>query len=514
MKDGDAISALLNGRVLAAPICGRYGHVLGYENQSATDETNLLQFYGDQCEKHGEPMPSVPESLNLRIANPDPNIIEATPMGTPGSLNSCHGCVNLVKDEAVYKDQGLSLPLCKAKGTLVFRPTQAKECPWATPGMPQDDLGAVDILPQYREGFSYSSIRALEAMLNNGNVNIEPTTYVTDAPVEPEEAADGIRAWRRIESPYGDGKEIMLPIFDRAYFSEDLQELIPTTGDSHNPELYHDFSNLLWKFAAKAWAKDETLCLISQPGLGKTEFTYWVAWLMQVPWHHVLVGPSTEPDDLFGKVLARETESGSGTETYWQDGRYTEAYVGWAGIVCLDEPNTGRDDCTIPLRSTTDNNKTLTLDAGIAGNKTKLIKQKGKYTTQIWCINPAHDVRNIGTRELAAADMSRLSPTKVPFPPDALERKIIQERCQLDGFIIPDTLLNDMMKVAGDIREASKQGEFPGTWGIREQVQVARFLEFFPFVEAYREAVLNFFEEETSEHVINMCIKLYNSDGL
>jgi hypothetical protein len=70
------------------------------------------------------------------------------------------------------------------------------------------------------------------------------------------------------------------------------------------------------------------------------------------------------------------------------------------------------------------------------------------------------------------------------------------------------------MKVAGDIREASKQGEFPGTWGIREQVQVARFLEFFPFVEAYREAVLNFFEEETSEHVINMCIKLYNSDGL
>jgi len=490
----------------------RFGYVLGAAKQSPDDESNMLQAFADECGSYGEPVTMSsgipqPVSINTRVVEPDPAIIEEGPTGSP--CESCIACQRLVKDEPVKESFGWILPLCTAKGSLVVSPRrEAKGCEWSVPGMPRDSTDGIVLRPRYRSGFAFTSEREVNAVISTGNVRLEPTTYPTDLPVEADDAADGIRAWRRVEDPYGDGF-VMLPIFDRSFFSEDERTMIPATGDSEHSELYVDYSNLLWKFATDAWEDDEVLCIQSAPGLGKTTFARWLAYLMQVPFRRVMIGPGSDPDDLFGKMLA---SSGS---TYWHDGRFTKAWRAHAGILCVDEPNTGPDEVVVPLRSTTDNSKMLALDASDAKLESAVVVPRGKYTFQVWCMNQSWDVRNIATRDLAMADMSRLTPVVVPYPPEAIERRIVKEACKvLSNYEIPKNLLDDVMKVSKFLREASQLGEYPGSWGIREQIKVARKLRRHPFIEAYRLAALNFFEPSTVQEVIDSYIKVVNSDGL
>jgi hypothetical protein len=70
------------------------------------------------------------------------------------------------------------------------------------------------------------------------------------------------------------------------------------------------------------------------------------------------------------------------------------------------------------------------------------------------------------------------------------------------------------MKVSEDIRQKSKDGEFPGTWGIRENVKVARKLAWYPFEEAYRMAALNYYEPETAAEIVEQSIKTIHDELL
>ena len=85
------------------------------------------------------------------------------------------------------------------------------------------------------------------------------------------------------------------------------------------------------------------------------------------------------------------------------------------------------------------------------------------------------------------------------MPPESIERHIIIERCKLDGYDIPEKVLNDLMKIAVDLREMSDQGTFPGTWGIREQIKVARKTRWYKnLTTAYKRASLDLYERETA----------------
>lgn len=489
-------------RPIGAPMCGRHGFVLGYDGQAPEDhQQTLLAFAGD-CNEHGIPLPAQPVSLRPRVSTISEDIIAQGP--TNAIVNSCHGCKNCVKHDRVMSEWGWPLPLCKAKGTLIFNPTsECRACEWAAPGMPSTSLSDVELRPMFVPGFVQNAERAFEAAVNNGNLNLEPRTYPTDSEVAPEDAAEGIRAWRRITCPLGTGKEIFLPIFDPDFFPEDIRKKIPQTGDAHNPELYIDYSNLLWRFGVSTWQRDKTLLIQSLPGLGKTEFTYWLAWLMQLPWTRIFFTDSIEWDDIFGKMLFLDGE------TVWQDGRFTEA-VSHPGILCEDEPNLAKSEIVSTLRTTTEKVKMLYLDAGIStqnGQKVTLERRVHKYCFPIWCANPAWDHRNIGTKELAAADVSRLAPAVLETPPPAIEKHIIKNTVmKLEGFDIPDRLLADLLKVSADIRELSKEGEFPGTWGIRENLDVAGNLAWYPFEEAFRMTALNYFEPETAKFIIESSI--------
>lgn len=489
-------------------MCGRHGYVLGYSEQPDEDRKQTYFAFASDCAEHGEPLPSKPVSLRPRVSTLTEQIIADGPTGEV--LNSCNSCMNCVKHDTVLEQWGWPLPLCRAKGTLIFDPiTEAKggqgvdPCPWASLGMPGESLSGVELRKEFQRGFVWNAAKMFEAAVNNGNLNLEPTEYKTDSSVSPEDQADGIRAWRKIDCPFGTGKIVYLPIFDRDFFTPEEQEKIPQTGDSHNPELYIDYSNLLWRFGVSTWQRDKTLLIQSLPGLGKTEFTYWLAWLMQLPWTRIFFTDSIEWDDIFGKVLFMDNE------TVWQDGRFTEAFVR-PGIICEDEPNLARSEIVSTLRTTTEKVPTLFLDAGISkenGEKVKLTKHGHKYNFRIWTANPAWDPRNIGTKELAAADISRLAPAVLEVPPPQIERHIIKRSVkELEDFDIPDALLDDILKVSADLRAASENGDYPGTWGIRENIDVAGNLAWYPFEEAYRMTALNYFEPETAKFVIENSI--------
>lgn len=501
-------------RPTGAPMCGRFGYILGYDGQPVADNRELLKSFAENCDHHGQPDPGKAVTLDPRVAEPSSDIIGDGPTGA--TVQSCNACRNCVKHTTVMNEWGWPLPLCKAKGRLIFEPMiEAKgdarrgidPCPWANPGMPSESLVEVELRKEFRPGFVMNAEMSFQAMLNNGNLNLEPSTYVTDDEVTEEELEAGIRAWRKLQCPWGTGKETFLPIFDPAYFTDEERERIPATGDAHNPELYVDYSDLLWRFAVTTWERDKTLLIQSLPGLGKTEFTYWLAWLMQVPWTRVFFTDSIEWDDIFGKMLFVEGE------TRWQDGRFTEAFTR-PGVICVDEPNLARSEITATLRTSTEKVGTLYLDASVKGEKQKIVRQKHKYCWPVWCANPAWDHRNIGTKELAAADISRLAPAVLETPPPAVERQIIKGTiAKIEGFDIPDDLLTDLMKVSEDLRQMSHDQEFPGTWGIRENLDVAGNLAWYPFEEAFRMSALNYFNPEIVETIVKTSIKTIRVDG-
>lgn len=501
------------GRPIGAPMCGRHGYVLGHEGQASTDAHNTLAAFAMECPDYGDPLPGKPVSLRPRVSTVSEQVIEDGPTGL--EVGSCHACTNCVKHTTVYNEWHWPLPLCRAKGTLIFDPTREnKGCDWASPGASSENLFGVELRKEFRDGFTIDSERAVDNLTDNGNLSVDPRLYETDSPVDPADAEDGIRAWRKLTCPFGTQRTIYLPIFDSSengIFSEHERSQIPQIGDENHPELYVDYAHLVWRFAVEEWQLGQTLMVQSFPGLGKTQLAYYLGWLMQAPVTRLFFTDSIEWDDIFGKV------GFGGGETFWADGRFTAA-IRRPGIVLVDEPNLAKSEIVATLRTTTENDPTLYIDASYGRSEEDRINlqvRPNRYNFRIWCSNPSWDPKNIGTKELAAADISRLSPAYLDYPPSVVEKHIVLTTVkELDGWVVPDDLLEDLMKVSTDIRAAVENGDFPGTWGVRENVKVARKLAWYPFVEAFRMAQLNYYEPETSEFIIANSIKTIRPDDI
>lgn len=478
------------GRSPDAAMCGRYGHILSAPKLGQDHNDQLRQSKALDCDSYGEPMPGTPVSINARVASPDRSIIEAGDTGT--SVAACNGCQNMVKPDAMYAEHGLALGLCRAKGTLIFQPMQeAKGCPWGSPGQPRSDASGVEMHPEFRAGFTVSSSAVVDNLMALGNTAAEPSTYETDAEVTDEDRKLGIRAWREVSDPEGVGRPILLPVFDPSHFSDVERLFIPQTGDDEHPELYVDYAGLLYQFAVDSYTLDETLCLVGEPGLGKTEFARWVAYLMQVPFHRFTFHKGSEVDDMVGKIKF-STEKG----TYWVDGRVTKA-IRSVCVIVFDELNLAPEEIKEFMRPIMDNSSQFVLDQDEG-----VVVTRNRHCRVLVAINPAWDIRNLGADEFADAEVNRMSFSWVPYPPEAVERQIIAARCALDGYDIPDSLLTAIVNIAKDIREAAAQGTFPGSWGIRQQIKVARKTAYFDLARAYKQANLNHIEPEARELVL------------
>jgi MoxR-like ATPase len=494
------------GKVIGAPMCMRFNYMLGLGTNDthgldadhvARHNEEVAIHFGSDCAEHGVPLPTDTRqfvgTVSVSIGHQ-----EYPPAGA-AVLPTCNACSNCATASLTGETLGTPVSLCTAKGHLIFDPaSEANGCDRACSGAPirnsSDISSTFHFNPMFQLGFRARADIKMAALMENGRIRDTPLDYVTDKPVTDEERAEGIIAWREITDPEGSGNSVYLPIFTPEVFTVGEQKLIPQAGDNEHPELYVDYSGLLYQYAVDGYTLGEAFCLVGEPGLGKTEFGRWLAYLKQVPFNRFPFTKATEIDDMVGKTLF-SPERG----TYWHDGRVTEAYRSQAGIIMLDELNLGPEETREMLRPMIDNSSQLVLDSGLG-----VSVSRGKHSRILISMNPAWDVRNLGTSELADAETNRMSFAFVGYPPEEVEEQILRERCALDGYEIPEDKLQAIIMIGKEIREAAAQHTFPGSWGIRQQIKVARKTRFYNLTRAYRQANLNYLDPDEATLVLDI----------
>lgn len=481
-------------RSVGSAVCGRFGTPL--DRPGATDLTVIRkqhEYFASKCGSYGEPMPAQPVEDRFLVALPDPTVMRPSDDDVKrDACTSCAMCSKYVRDDAVAENMGWTSGMCSAKGKLILTNRQvyeARDCEYREAGTPRRDTRGMVLFPEYEDDFgSFDPVKAFLAGVEN---QVDPAEYPTDMPVSDEDAEEGIRAWRKIEDPES-GNHTYLPVFRRDFFSDEEAALIPMTGDPEHPELYVDHFRGVY-LAAVCWSElDETPALNGEAGTGKTELFRHLAWLMCAPFRRLSITGSTELDDLAGKMRYSKDRG-----TYFQYGRLPIAWT-HPGVICIDEPNTGPPDVWQFLRPLTDNSKQLVLDV----NEGEVIKRHDSAYLGM-AMNPAWDVRNVGTQEISDADANRLFHVYVELPPEKLEREIIKARVKLDGWEIDEDRLDMVMSIAKDLRALAKEGTIGVSWAIRPQIKVARALRWFDTVTAYRRAIADFLEPDAQQALLD-----------
>lgn len=480
---------------IGAPVCGRYGHVLGKPGATPAQNNRVQQHFAANCPSYGEPMPAIPERFDFYVVMPDVDArTKAIDPLKQNACNTCASCVNLISDDIVAQEFGWLAGMCRAKGKLILSNRQvaeAKNCEYREIGKRINSVGGLHLLPEY-ENALHNPADLTKAYFKSKENFVDPVDYPTDREVGDEEAEAGIRAWRAIPDPDGSGNVAYLPIYRVDFFSEEEQRKIPRTNDEEHPELYIDHFGGVY-LAAVAWSElDETPTLWGEAGTGKTELYRHLAWLMCLPFERISITASTELDEIIGK-MEYTPEKG----TYFRYGRIPLCWQKPCVLV-LDEPNTGPVEVWQAVRPLTDNSKQLVIDA----NKAESLPRHNDCYLGI-AMNPAWDAKNVGAMEIADADANRLFHAYVELPSDRLERQIIKDRIHLDGWEITDDQLDFIMAVAKDLRALSEDGKLPITWAIRPQIKVARALKWFSPVTAYKRAIADYLEPETKDIILD-----------
>lgn len=486
--------ARLLGTGLNGPICGIKMLPLIMPNQGQGTQDKVFRHVAKRCDKYGtdvrvdplrpEAAPSMPVGMDTNAAVPGTSDVQ--------SDATCYGCSNFISPAAVQAKTGWTGAICRASGNLMpdnrynqyakscgsfVRRSFASKDPWKTfTFFPQfaAKFGEVDVAKMYREAVAHI---------------VEPKTWPTDKEVTPGNRRKGIRAWRRVTDPDNFGDDVFLPVYDPdamvpdskgemvPFLTDAEKELVPVTGSDEHPELYADHGQIIYGMVVLFRYLDETPALWGQGGTGKTELLRHLAWLMQLPYHRIPISPTSEVDDIIGKILFKNGETVP---------HYGQLTTAWSrpSVILLDEPNTGPPEVVQVLRPLTDNSRLLKANS-LEGERF----QRGDHTYFALAMNPAWDPRNIGAQTLGDADSSRLMHVYFDYPPRDLEMEIIQQRTRLDKWEVPMPQLNALMEVTDKLRQASSDGVLHTTWGVRHNIKVARALRFFTPVKAFRRAV-------------------------
>jgi MoxR-like ATPase len=481
---------------VGAPMCGRYGKVLGKPGASTLQLQNLAFSMAEACDAHGQPMPPAPVQKRFEVALPDPTSMTTLDDGDPKKERcvSCSTCTKFVRDDVVVDELGWISGLCTARGKLILpiaQSQEARDCMFREFGSPRTSTTGIQLLPVYDDAF-HASVGPIQAYAKRKGLVEDPRTFATEAEVTDEDSARGIRAWRKIKDQAGTGNEVLLPIYDSERYDDNVRVLVPQVGDDEHPEDYIDHNNAVFKIAVLWTRLDETPSLWGMAGVGKTEIYRHMAWLMQLPFHRISITGSTELDDLAGKMHFSQEKG-----TYFEYGRIPRAWQ-QACVICLDEPNVGPPDVWQFIRPLTDNSKQLVLDM----NEGEAIPRHDDCYMGL-AQNPAWDPRNVGAATIGDADGSRLMHISMELPPQALEREIIKKACEHDGYEIENATLDMLMRIAGEIRPLCDGDTLPITWGIRPQIKVARALRWFDPVSAYRLAAADYLEPQQCDALLD-----------
>jgi hypothetical protein len=485
---------------VGAPMCGRYGKVLGRPGMTPQQANKVQTHIGSNCDSHGKPALPVPLTemqggLKFEVTMPDLDARQiADDVVRRDSCKTCGTCTKFIRDDTVAAELGWTTGLCSAKGRLILPNRQtyeARGCEYREFGAVRTTTTGIHLLPEYEDAFQ--NVDPVKAYFTSKPALIEPHEYPSDKPATEDDRASGIRAWRLVKDPAGSGNEVYLPCYDPEFFDVEARSKIPRTNDDEHPELYVDHFGGVY-LAAVTWTElDETPALWGSAGIGKTELFRHLAWLMCLPFERISITRSTELDDLAGKTHFSPEEG-----TVFKYGRLPAA---WSkpGVICLDEPNVGPPDVWQFIRPLTDNSKQLVLDM----NEGETVKRHNDCYFGL-AMNPAWDPKNVGAEPIGDADASRLFHVYIELPPPELEREIIKARVKLDGWELSANQLDMLMQVAEEVRGLCDAGTLPTTWMIRPQIKVARALRWFEPITAYRRAVGDFLEPEAQATLLDV----------
>ena len=496
--------AQVGRRDVGACMCARHGHVLGVASGTDAPHPKIGEAFAENCPDWNKPRPVTPPTiLPAVVASPLERAVRAgVAEHETNPATSCASCKFLIDEGTVHSDKGWNVPMCAATGRLIFPrrfAAEAKSCGFGVTGtqMPKmiDD---VEFFAMYGDDYGYG--------IEDFNI-VDATRILTDKEVEPADAAYGIRAWRKVEDPDEYGEPVYLPAFDPNHFDEDQRAKIPVTGGPEKPESYVDHSGLAYALAVEWMELDETPCLVSEPGLGKTEGVRHVAWQMGLPFTRITINKDSDADALVGTWLFTEGE------TRHKLGNIPMAWER-AGVLLLDEPNRGGDQIQELLLPMTDNSKQFVLEGAAIPVKLEdgstVMRTPPPIVRDPWAflalaINPAWDPRNSGTMELTGALQDRVTFIELGLPPREVEEQILMRAYAADfGKPPAKRVLEQVMAIADELRSLSESGALPITWGIRPNVQVVRKSKFFRLPNAYKRAIADYFEPQTRQMILDV----------
>lgn len=385
--------------------------------------------------------------------------------------------------------------LCKKKGELILSTelrAAAEVCNEGEVGLIDRSTNGITLFPELMESFGAVDASALGNLLLG-----DPKDFDSDKELSDLDKASGIVAWRLIENPDPDfhltpGEEVYLPIFNESIFDEAAQAKIPRTDDKEHPEEFVDYFGGVYAASVHLTKLNMAPGVWGIPGVGKTELFRHLAWMCGMPLERFTITGSSELDDLAGRPHF-DPKIG----TYFSYGRFVRAYqtICW---LLVDEWNLGPKDVQQFFRPLIDNSKQMVMDVNVGETL-----MPTDYTFLGFAMNPAWDIRNVGTEALADADTNRLMHIEIPMPEEGIELAIVQRHLSHDGWQLNDAQQKMVTDTAAVIRGLIEAGPLASlTWGLRPQIKVARALRYFSPMEAYRQAVANNLDPVTREALL------------
>lgn len=184
---------------------------------------------------------------------------------------SCSGCAGYLPADQVMERFGFPAAGCAPRGVLLPVGGQAAvalRCEYNEESFERRyPVGAVDLTAEYAPHITV--IDADGTAVAPSIATVDPAAATSDVEVTDEDAARGVRAWRRLADPDGTDNTVLMPIFDPEHFDPEQRAKIPATGDDEHPELYRDHQGLLYKAMVLWLHLGETPALNGVSGTGK-----------------------------------------------------------------------------------------------------------------------------------------------------------------------------------------------------------------------------------------------------